>query len=194
MPSRTALPRVCIALGFAEPRKLLAHAKREVEAGEKFLEFRLDYLDSPRQGIAVIKEFLDANPDVTLLATCRRHQNHGRFNGSIDEQLTILDAAVDAGAVAIDIEIETAENAKTKAAALRSKVTVIVSYHNYDGTPAVEPVLRRMMKVPADGYKLVTTARKPSDNSKVLDLAKTAKVPLIQIGRASCRERVCLAV
>ncbi|MBY0505092.1 MAG: shikimate dehydrogenase [Bryobacteraceae bacterium] len=179
MPSRTALPRVCIALGFADPRKLLSHAKREVEAGETFLEFRLDYLETPRQGLAVIKEFLAANPDVFLLATCRRHQNHGRFNGSIDEQLAILDAAVDAGAIAIDIEIETAESAKEKVAALRSKVTVIISYHNYDGTPAVEPVLRRMTKIPADGYKLVTTARKPSDNAKVLDLAKGAKVPLI---------------
>ena len=179
MPSRTALPRVCIALGFSDPRKLLSHAKREVEAGETFLEFRLDYLESPRQGIPAIQEFLDQNPEVHLLATCRRHQNHGRFNGSIDEQLAILDAAVDAGARAIDIEIETAESAKSKVAVLRSKVRVIISYHNYDGTPAVEPVLRRMMKVPADGYKLVTTARKPSDNAKVLELAKTAKVPLI---------------
>ena len=143
------------------------------------MEFRLDYLDSPRQGVAAIKEFIEGNPDATLLATCRRHQNHGRFNGSIDEQLSILDAAVEAGAVAIDIEIETAESAKLKVAALRSKATVIISYHNYDGTPAVDPVLRRMMKIPADGYKLVTTARKPSDNAKVLELAKTAKVPLI---------------
>ncbi len=179
MPSRTALPRVCIALGFADPRKLLSHATREVEAGETFLEFRLDYLDTPRQGIAAIEEFLTANPEVTVLATCRRHQNHGRFNGSIDEQLSVLDAAVEAGALAIDIEIETAESAKVKVAALRSKATVIISYHNYDGTPAVEPVLRRMTKIPADGYKLVTTARKPSDNAKVLELAKTAKVPLI---------------
>ena len=38
----------------------------------------------------------------------------------------------------IIIEIETAESAKVKVAALRSKVTVIISYHNYDGTPAVE--------------------------------------------------------
>ena len=179
MPSRTALPRICIALGFAEPQKLLSHAKREVEAGETFLEFRLDYLEMPRKGIAVIKDFLEAHPEVMLLATCRRHQNHGRFNGSIDEQLAILDGAVEAGAIAIDIEIETAESAKVKAGALRSKATVIISYHNYDGTPAVEPVLRRMMKIPADGYKLVTTARKPSDNTRVLELAKTAKAPLI---------------
>lgn len=179
MPSRTALPRVCIALGFADPGKLINHAAREVEAGERFLEFRLDFLDTPRQGIVAIEEFLTSNPEVTLLATCRRHQNHGRFNGSIDEQLSMLDAAIEAGATAIDIEIETAESAKTKVAALRSKATVIISYHNYDGTPPVEAILRRMTKIPADGYKLVTTARKPSDNAKVLELAKTAKVPLI---------------
>jgi len=41
-------------------------------------------------------------------------------------------------------------------------------------------VLRRMMKVPADAYKIVTTARKPLDNYRVLSLAKAhPKTPLV---------------
>jgi 3-dehydroquinate dehydratase/shikimate dehydrogenase len=180
MASKTAFPKICIALGIPELPKLMAHAKAEIEAGESFLEFRLDYLPDPRAGLAALRDFAAQHPDCTLLATCRRHQNHGRFNGSIEEQLAILEEAIAAGAQAVDIEIESAENAKPRLAALRAKSFVILSYHNYDGTPMMEPVFRRMTKIPADGYKIVTTAKKPGDNYKLLSLAKHAsKTPLI---------------
>ncbi len=180
MPQRHTLPRICIALGFPEVSKLLDHARRECDSGERFLEFRLDYLPDPIQGVNAIRTFLDDYPDCFILATCRRHQNHGKYNGSIEGQIQILEAAVDAGAKAVDIEIESAENAIAKVDAVRGRCCVILSYHNYDGTPALEPVLRRMMRIAADGYKLVTTARKPSDNSRVLSLAKAhPRAPLI---------------
>ena len=55
MPPRSPLPKVCIALGFADPSQLLAHALAEYESGERFLEFRLDYLPHPEDGLNVIK-------------------------------------------------------------------------------------------------------------------------------------------
>ena len=93
---------------------MLEHARREAESGERFLEFRLDYLPKPAIGINVIRDFLKEYPDCTILATCRRHQNHGKFNGSIEEQIRILELAVDAGAKAVDVEIETAENTSAR--------------------------------------------------------------------------------
>lgn len=180
MQSSSILPRICIALGIPDAARLMEHARREAEHGERFLEFRLDYLPDPLSGIPLIRDFLQAYPDATLLATCRRHQNHGRFNGSIEEQLHILTAAIDAGARAIDVEIETAENPNADLHFLQSSAHLVVSYHNFDGTPALDPVVRRMLRVPAAAYKIVTTARKPSDNFRVLSLAKTyPKVPFI---------------
>lgn len=180
MSQRTPLPRICIAMGFADTDKLLEHARREVEAGESFFEFRLDYLPDPEEGIAAIRKFLKCYPECTLLATCRRHQNHGKYNGSIEEQIRILSAAVDAGAKAVDIEIESAESVSARLEPLRSKARLILSYHNYDGTPALESLLRRMMHISADAYKIVTTARKPSDSHRVLALTKShPRAPLI---------------
>lgn len=167
-------------MGFQDPQKLLEHARREVNAGESFFEFRLDYLPSPEQGLPLIRKFLAAHSDCTILATCRRHQNHGKFNGSIEEQIRILDAALNAGAAAVDIEIESAENAVAPLDALRGKGRLVLSFHDYDGTPSPETVLRRMLRIPADAYKIATTARKPSDNARVLELTRShPRIPLI---------------
>jgi 3-dehydroquinate dehydratase/shikimate dehydrogenase len=159
---------------------LLAHARQEYDSGERFLEFRLDYLASPEQGIAAMRKFLARHSDCTVLATCRRHQNHGRYNGSIEEQVKVLEAATQAGAKAVDIEIESAENCADRLESLRTHAYLLVSYHNFGGTPPLDAVLRRMMRIASDGYKVVTTARKPSDSYRVLALARNhPKTPMV---------------
>ncbi len=193
MPARPPLPPVCIALGLPTVAKLLDHARKEVESGETFLEFRLDYLPDPMAGVKAIRTFLEENPECVLLATCRRHQNHGKYNGSIEEQIQILSQAVDAGARAVDVEIESAESTKAHLEQLRSKCFLIVSYHNYEGTPPLEPVVKRMTRAPADAYKVVTTARKPSDTQRVLSLAKThpkIKFVMLAMGETGFPSRV----
>lgn len=174
MPQKRALPRICIALGLPDVPALLEHAHREAQSGEGFLEFRLDYLDSPERGAEAIADFLKQFPECIILATCRRHQNHGRFNGSTDEQFRILELAMRRGAQAVDVEIETAEAAAEQTAALREFGRVIVSYHNYENTPQLDPLIKRLTRIPADAYKLVTTARKPSDTGRILAAAKSS--------------------
>jgi 3-dehydroquinate dehydratase / shikimate dehydrogenase len=193
MAQTRSLPRICIALGLPDIQTLLDHARREAEAGELFLEFRLDFLDQPRKGAAAIRGFLEQFPDCLILATCRRHQNHGKFNGSIEEQLAILDQAIDAGAHAVDIEIETAEVAQERLHVFRGRTQVIVSYHNFEATPPMDTVISRVMKVQADAYKLVTTARKPSDNVRVLAAAKALpkhKLVVLAMGELGFPTRV----
>lgn len=153
-------------------RSLLDHARREAEAGESFLEFRLDYLNDPCKGAEQIRGFLDQFPDCIIVATCRRHQNRGKFNGSIEEQLAVLDVAVRHGAHAIDVEIETAEAAPERLSSFRGRSQVILSYHNFEATPPMDTIVNRMLRITADAYKVVTTARKPSDNVRVLAAAK----------------------
>lgn len=192
-PLPQQLPNVCIALGLPTVQKLLDHARAEVESGETFLEFRLDYLPDPMQGVAAISKFLEKYTETTILATCRRHQNHGRFNGSIEEQIRILEAAVRAGAHAVDVEIETAENALGRLEQLKAESTLILSYHNYEGTPSPDSVLKRMMKVGGHAYKVVTTAKRPSDSQKMLALAKNhskEKLIVLAMGEQGFSTRV----
>ncbi|HTM52327.1 MAG TPA: shikimate dehydrogenase [Bryobacteraceae bacterium] len=180
MPLRFTLPRICIALGISDPVQLLEHADREAAASEPFLEFRLDYLSRPEQGLDVIRTVLERHPGCSILATCRRHQNHGKFNGGIEDQIRILEAGAEAGAQAVDLEIETAEMAGDRLQSLRSHAKLVVSYHNFESTPNLDAVLKRMTHVPADIYKVVTTARKPSDCGRVLALARSnPRIPLV---------------
>jgi 3-dehydroquinate dehydratase/shikimate dehydrogenase len=180
MVQRKGLPRICIALGLPDIPTLLEHAEREAQAGETFLEFRLDYLDRPGAGPEAIRGFLARHPECTVLATCRRHQNHGRFNGSIEEQLQLLDLAVDAGAQAVDIEIESAEQCAERLHVFRGRAAIVVSYHNFEATPPLDPVLSRLLRVGADAYKIVTTPRKPSDYGRTLELPKAhPRTPLV---------------
>jgi 3-dehydroquinate dehydratase/shikimate dehydrogenase len=190
---RGLFPRICIALGLPDAARLLEHARDEAKNGETFLEFRLDYLEHPEQGLAVIREFLNDYPECMLLATCRRHQNHGKFNGSVDQQLGILEQAIQAGAKAVDMEIESAEMIAEKLNGIRGRTQLIISYHNFQTTPQLESVLRRMTRIPAYAYKVVTTARKPSDNARVLALARSnprTQVIVLSMGEAGFPTRV----
>jgi 3-dehydroquinate dehydratase/shikimate dehydrogenase len=182
MTQRRALPRICIALGLPDVPRLLEQARREAEAGENFLEFRLDYLPDPMAGARAIAAFLTDYPTCTVLATCRRHQNHGKFNGSIEEQFVVLRRAIENGARAVDVEIETAEVVPERCAELRNSAYLIVSWHHFETTPPLDPILKRMTKVPADVYKLVGTSRKPSDTGRILAASRLSpKIPLVTL-------------
>lgn len=180
MRHSSRLPKICVALGLPTVSQLLEMAEREIENGSRFFEFRLDFLDQPLDGCDAIRQLLKRHPDTKILATCRRHQNYGRFNGSIDEQVAVLEKAVEAGAIAVDVEIESAEAAPPTVDRLRNLTDLIISFHSYSGTPPLQKLMVRMQRYPADAYKVVTTARKPSDLMRLLSLVREKPgVPLI---------------
>ncbi len=166
------LPRICVALGLPSASQLQRAAEREYKDGSTFLEFRLDYLTDPAAGMEVIRKFRRTFPDAHILATCRHHEASGHFKGSIEQQVKILEAALQAGATFVDLEVESAEKAKHAVARLRESGPVCVSYHNFEKTPTLDPVLRRMRKFEADVYKIAVTARKPSDNLRLMEFAR----------------------
>ncbi len=172
MPRHPTFPRVCIALGFQDTEALLRCAREEADSGGTFFEFRLDYLSAPQEGIPAIAFFLREYPSCQVLATCRRRENRGYFDGTIAEQVALLEAAMGAGARTADLEIESAERVADGVDRLRSAGQLVVSYHNFNGTPAMAAVLGRMERVPADAYKIVTTARKPSDIQRLLTVSR----------------------
>ncbi len=172
-----SLPRVCVALGFSTPNELSRAAEAEYKEGNTFFEFRLDYLRDPSGGVNLIRSFRKRYPEVHILATCRGKQNRGRFGGPVEQQIAILEDAAKAGAAAVDLEIESAESAQDRLAALSDSAALVISYHNFENTPALEAVLRRLQRVPATAYKIATTICKPSDNLRLLQFAREHRDP-----------------
>jgi 3-dehydroquinate dehydratase / shikimate dehydrogenase len=139
-----------------------------------FVEFRLDYLKQPIAAIPKIRRFLETHQYVTAIATCRRADNGGKFKGSLASELDVLNKAHAAGCQIIDLELESALKTKPEVLArLRKSAGVIISFHDFRATRNLEPTLEKMLKIPADFYKVVTTATTLSDNVTMMKFLQT---------------------
>jgi 3-dehydroquinate dehydratase / shikimate dehydrogenase len=167
------LSKVCLALSGDTAESMLETAE-SMARDNPFMEFRLDYLKQPVAALPKIHRFLETHQFVTAIATCRRAENGGKFKGSLAAQLETLNKAQAAGCQIVDVEMESALKAKPGAiASLRSRAGLIVSFHDFRGTRHLEETLGKMRKVPADFYKVVTTATTLSDNVAMMKFLQT---------------------
>ncbi len=161
---RFRLPRVCVAVVGSDPSVMLDRAESLVR-DNPFLEFRLDYLSQPAAALPKLKNFLDLHPEATVIATCRRAVNGGKFKGSAQAQLDILLKSADAGFQLVDIEMQSVESLKPEQLVeLKNRVGVILSFHDFKSTKRLEEQFSSMIETPADFYKVVSTATNLYDN------------------------------
>ena len=161
---RFRLPRLCVAVIGLDASSIIERAE-SVMRDNSFLEFRLDYLSQPLSAFPKLKNFLEMHPEVTVLATCRRHANGGEFRGSVANQLNILLRAADSGFQLVDLELQSAQALKPQELRqLSDRVGVILSYHNFRNTKKLEDPFEEMRQYPADFYKVVSTATNLYDN------------------------------
>jgi len=165
---RFRLPRVCVAVVGEDASNIIDRAESLVR-DNPFLEFRLDYLSNPATGLPKLKHFLDLHPEATVIATCRRAVNGGKFKGSATAQLDILTKAAAAGFQLVDIELQSAEILKpAELALLKDRVGVILSFHDFKATKRLEETFAEMKRYPADFYKVVSTATSLYDNVQMM--------------------------
>ena len=181
LPQR--LPRVCLALSGDTVEDMLATAE-SMARDNPFLEFRLDYLKQPLAALPKIHRFLETHQYVTAIGTCRRADNGGKFKGSLASQLEVLTKAHAAGCQIVDLELQSALKSKPEAIArLRSRAGLILSFHDFRATRNLDETLEKMLKIPADFYKVVTTATALSDNVAMMKFLQA------QSGQA-CADRI----
>jgi 3-dehydroquinate dehydratase/shikimate dehydrogenase len=167
------LPKVCLALSGDTVEELLSTAE-SMARDNPFIELRLDYLKQPLAALSKIHRFLETHQYVTAIATCRRVENGGKFKGSLASQLEILTKAHAAGCQLLDLELESAIKAKPEAVArLRSHAGLILSFHDFRATRNLDDTLEKMLKIPADFYKVVSTATTLSDNVTMMKFLQT---------------------
>jgi 3-dehydroquinate dehydratase / shikimate dehydrogenase len=161
---RFRLPRLCVAVIGSDASSIVERTEALVR-DNTFLEFRLDYLTQPLAGLPKLKNFLEMHPEATVIATCRRAVNGGKFRGSVAAQLSILLKAADSGFQLVDLELQSVKSLKPQELQeLSNRVGLIISHHNFRNSKKLEEPFEEMSKFPADFYKVVSTATNLYDN------------------------------
>jgi 3-dehydroquinate dehydratase / shikimate dehydrogenase len=194
---RPRVGKVCVAIQAGSPVELIERAEaalQDSKSASKFLEFRLDSLSKPAAALPTVKEFLAEHRDVTVIATCRRKQFGGHFAQSLTTELDVLLAAAEAGCKIVDLEVESAEEAKpTQLAHWRDKLraagtALLVSYHDFTQTKNLEQAVKRIEAFQPDFVKVVSTARSLTDNMAVLRLIEERSLSAHIVGIAMGEE------
>lgn len=131
-----------------------------------------------------VEELASLNPN--LIITCRSNRAGG--SKTEKEALELITAAIRHGAKYADVEIEASQDhlEYIKAYAVANSCKLIISYHNFTGTPSLDELcqIRTLCeRKGADVVKIVTTAHSTEDATRVLSLYNIRKdgptIPLI---------------
>lgn len=193
------MEKVCVAIQAGSAAEMMERAATALKDA-KFLEFRLDSLAKPGTALGELAGFLGEHKDVTAIATCRRKDHGGQFAGSLTAELELLMKAAQAGCRIIDLEVESAQEARPAQLekfreALRSAGTaLLVSFHDFARTRGLEQAAERIAEFQPDFIKVVSTARALADNLAVLrlieDRSRSAHVVGIAMGEEGLVSRV----
>ena len=190
---RQRLGKLCVSIQASTPAELWERGAAAAEES-KFLEFRLDALAKPAAALPGLKDFLAAHRDVNSIATCRRKAFGGSFTGSLTAELEILSKAAEAGCSIVDLEVESAEEAKASQLAkfrngLRAAgAALLVSFHDFTRTKGLEQAATRIEAFEPDFVKVVSTARTLADNLAVLRLIEDRSLSSHVVGIAMGEE------
>ncbi|MGA7858795.1 MAG: shikimate dehydrogenase, partial [Terracidiphilus sp.] len=181
--------KLCVAIPAGSAAELMERAESALK-DSKFIEFRLDSLPKPPAALPYIKQFMTEHRDVTAVATCRRKQNGGNFDGALTTEFDILAKAVQAGCQIIDLEIESAEEAKpAQLAKLRGAgAALMISFHDFMRTKSLAQAADRIEVFKPDFVKVVSTARSLADNLAVLRLIEDRSLSAHVVGIAMGEE------
>ena len=141
------------------------------------VELRLDWLRSDRERAVLITALGQRRPKgVTLLATCRRVLGGGKLEGGAEAELFWLTQARQAGCQWCDLEMETLRELPNNCARcypLPEKI--LLSFHDFERTPALPRRVVRAEHAEADAVKIAARARTLSDSLRLLRLARNSR-------------------
>lgn len=163
----------------------IRRARDRAEADADLVELRLDSMDAPDPVAAL------AGRSKPAIVTCRPRREGGLFDGSEEERLAILRRAHEAGADYIDIEWDADARALMAA---RSGRGVIVSKHDFSGTPAAPGgILEELRASGAEVAKLAVMTNSLSDLNRLTASAGNDASIVIGMGPAGLPTRVLAA-
>ncbi|MDA0835152.1 MAG: shikimate dehydrogenase [Planctomycetota bacterium] len=159
---------MCVSIGRTRHRMVIAEHRALAERGAELVELRLDWLTRPPD----LTRLLTDRP-TPVVVTCRRLKDKGKWRYDENQRLTLLRAAIVAGAEYVDLEEDIAQKIPRHGSTKR-----IISYHNFDETPDyLEEIHAQLSEYDPDIVKIVTMANSPADGVRMLKLVSESRVP-----------------
>ncbi len=161
---------ICVSIGRGRHRHVVLEHQHLVERGAQLVELRLDYIRTK-----VNLQRLIENRPCPVVITIRREQDGGRFKQDEDARRVMLRSAIVAGVEYVDLEEDIAQKIPRYGNTKR-----IISYHDFRKTPEnLQAIYDRLASLDADIVKIATMANHASDNLRMLQLVRSAKIPTV---------------
>lgn len=162
--------KLCTSISADSPAELASKAETAFSLGSDMVELRIDRLTkgaSPRELEAELSVFARR-----AIFTVRSNREGGGFKEGERKRLDLISRLADMGPAYIDIELATAKENEKWAKSLPKDVRKVVSWHDLQGTPALEtlrPICEEELAL-GSLAKVVTTATSVDDNITTLTL------------------------
>ncbi|MGH9448298.1 MAG: type I 3-dehydroquinate dehydratase, partial [Terriglobia bacterium] len=156
-------PRILVTV--AAPTLTAAQVQADsVGSSQVGYEWRLDYLQDFAELERKLHEMLFELRFPHSIATCRRVEAGGLFNGSVEEQAQVLAAAVRAGCHWVDVEIESVDRVDRDFLRQFKPAKILVSCHDYRKMPRLSEVYGHMRRLPVQAIKIAGHVTRLTDN------------------------------
>jgi 3-dehydroquinate dehydratase-1 len=189
------LPLVCTPLVGGNREAILSEATAIISKKQDILEWRVDFFDHIADASAVIetaRQIREMAGKTPILLT-RRSVNEGGqpINMSEDEVVKMYSAVCQSGSVElIDFEMSNApEHVRhLRTVSRENDIKMIMSYHNFQETPALDVLSRRFQQAESQGADIAKVAVMPTSLEDVMTLlaatlqsAQKVNIPLISM-------------
>jgi 3-dehydroquinate dehydratase type I len=169
---KTPFPlRLCVPVVEATASRARRAYLRAARKG-LWAEMRLDYLEKPE-----LPRLFRTLPG-PVIVTNRPRREGGRWAGEEKARLALLAEALKFGVQALDVEFSADPGFRRDLFLRKGPTKLILSWHEFQETPEdekLEEILTAMVREKAEILKLVTWARRPEDNLRVLGLIPRAR-------------------
>lgn len=195
------MPKICVSLTSKTKAELLEDVKRLSKDVIDLVEWRVDHfenlnehLNDHKQMTEILETIREQLGDVPVIVTHRSVREGGAGLGELSEAMygRRLKITIDSGLIdLVDIELFMGDETVSDliAYAHAQGVKVIVSNHDFIGTPTLDELVKRLRKMQALGGDILKIAVMPGNMKDVLTLLEAtvvmseqyAKCPVVTI-------------
>src|SRR5260370_417313 len=179
--------RICAVVAAASAREAAAQLRRALRETPT-VELRLDWLKSDSERRRFLAWLHRKRPrGAVLLATCRRRAGGGLLAGGVQEELSWLAQAGEAGCLWCDLEVETLRRLPRNSIREYSLPRrILLSLHDFRRMPPLDPALGVRWRGQVDAIKVAGAARTIADSTRLLRFAAKVRncvaVPMGEVG------------